>query len=189
MTRAWPQRHQLNGRILRKVELGRNMVCVGGVAGWFPSVHWQVCSSVAHAKGQLLFQDAQWALCGHTTDVMLYSTGLILIVRSDRPDQLRCTDLAEGYCEQDIEFLGPQRVPSVRENLENGGTQVRYHLSLGFLWCHKAEGLGPGSLLSTNMGFLSISSQNKAILLPLFLLPCLQTLIGSSLPPMAQSFS
>lgn len=71
---------------------------------------------------------------------------------------MRCTIPAQGGWEQDTDFLGQEHVPSVREDLEIGGTQVRLLLPLGFPWCYIAEALVHDSLLSTNVGFLRISS-------------------------------
>lgn len=71
---------------------------------------------------------------------------------------MRCTIPAQGCWEQDADSLEPEHVPSVREDLEIGGTQARLLLPLGFPWCHIAEALMHDSLLSTNVGFPRISS-------------------------------
>lgn len=71
---------------------------------------------------------------------------------------MRCKIPTQGCWEQDTDSLGAEHVPSVREDLEIGETQVGLLLPLGFPWCHIAEALVRDSLLPTNVGFLRTSS-------------------------------
>lgn len=96
---------------------------------------------------------------------------------------MRCTIPAQGCCEQDTGSLGAEHVPSVREDLEIGETQVGLLLPLGFPWCHIAEALVCDSAPDKRGLSPNFSSTDLCLLL---LRSCSQTLIGSSLALMAQ---